>query len=154
MSKLTDRQWEAHIWLSRMWDRENEIESFEKRKAEIISQLSGIGKYDSDFIPAQTGENSIETKNIEYSILCGKIESIIREISKENLHTLEIIEMVSDAKIRVMLYDRYINRMSWSKIGEKYHYAHTQPYRYMHKCLDEVRKYIPDDEIKQEVERR
>ena len=145
---LTTKQWEAHVWLSRMWGKDDDIESYEKRKDEIISQLSGIGKYDSEFIPAQTGENSVETKNIEYSILCEKIDGLIREIAAENVRTMAMIDKVTDATMHSMLYDRYILRLSWSQIGDKYHYAQRQPYNYMHKCLDAIRVFIPEEDIK------
>lgn len=145
MSNLSDRQWESHIWLSRMWGKDNEIESYEKRKADIISSLSGIGKYDADFIPAQTGENSVETKNIEYSLMNQKIEKLMNEIAEENVKTIQIIDKIKDPTKHNMLFDRYINRMSWSQIGDKYHYAERQPYRYMHTCLSAVREFIPDD---------
>lgn len=146
---LPDNEWEAHVWLSRMWDKENAIDSYEKRKADIISQLSGIGKYDSEFVPSQTGENSVETKNIEYSLLNEKIEKIITEISLENVKTLEVLSRLHDARMRNMLYDRYVNRMSWAKIGEKYHYAQRQPYNYRKKCLSAVRPLIPDEWIQE-----
>lgn len=147
MGNMSDRQFESHIWLSRMWNKEKEIESYEKRKADIISQLSGIGRYNAEFIPAQTGENSTETKNIEYSLLNERIEKISNEISVENIKTLEKIEKVPDAKTRSMLYDRYINQMSWGQIQNKYHYAQRQPYRIIHEGLERIRPYIPDEEI-------
>ena len=149
MSNMSDKEWEAHLWLARMWDADNEIESYEKRKDDILSQLSGIGKYDSEFVPAQTGENSVETKNIEYSLLNEKIEKLINEISVENVRTLQVLFKLNDAKMRNMLYDRYINRMSWAKIGEKYHYAQRQPYRYRKECLSAVRPLIPDEWIRE-----
>ncbi len=151
MNNLNTKEWEAHIWLSRMWGKENEIESYEKRKADIISQLSGIGKYDSEFIPAQTGENSVETKNLEYSLLNQKIEKLIAEIAVENIKTTEAIDKVKNTTMHNMLYDRYVNRMSWSKIGEKYNYAQRQPYRYMHTCLSTIREFIPDEWIREVV---
>ena len=146
---LPDNLWEAHVWLSRMWDKENAIDSYEQRKADIISQLSGIGKYDSEFVPAQTGENSVESKNIEYSLLNEKIEKLVNEISVENVRTLQILSKLPDARMGNMLYDRYINRMSWAKIGEKYHYAQRQPYNYRKKCLSAIRPLIPDEWIKE-----
>ena len=149
MSNMSDKEWEAHLWLARMWDKDNEIESYEKRKDDILSQLSGIGKYDSEFIPAQTGENSVETKNIEYSQLCAKIEQVIRDISHMNARSLEVISQVENVKTRSMLYDRFINRMTWNQIGNKYHYAKAQPYRYVGKGLDEARRYITEEEIRE-----
>lgn len=152
MSNMSDRQFESHLWLSRMWGKDNEIESYEKRKADIISQLSGIGRYNADFIPANTGENGTETKNIEYSLLCEKIEKLINEISEENIRTLETIQKLPDAKMRSMLYDRYINRLSWNQIQSKYNYAERQPYRIIHKGLSLIRTYIPDAEVLQIIE--
>ncbi|MBP5413659.1 MAG: hypothetical protein ILN61_00205 [Lachnospiraceae bacterium] len=147
MSNMNDQQFEAHLWLSRMWFKDNEIESYERRKAEIISQLSGIGKYDSEFVPANTGENSTETKNIEYSLLCEKIDKLITEISVENMHTTMVLDNIKNPTMHSMMYDRYINRMSWGQIQNKYHYAQRQPYRIVHDGLIKIRPFIPDDEV-------
>lgn len=147
MRNLTDREWEAHVWLSRMWGAEGELESYKAGMERVISQLSGIGKYDAEFVPAQTGENSVETKYLNYSQFREKHEKLMWEIMAANNHTAEIIAKVGDRKMRGMLFDRYIERLSWAKIGEKYHYAQRQPYYYMHKCLAEVRRFIPDEEI-------
>ena len=144
-----DRRWEARVWLSRAWGKDDELRACERRKEEIISQLSGIGKYDAEFIPSQTGENSVETKNIEYSQLCAKIEQVIRDISHMNTRSLEVICQVKNVKARSMLYDRFINRMTWNQIGNKYHYATAQPYRYVGKGLDEARRYITEEEIRE-----
>lgn len=130
-----------------MWDKDNKIKSYEKRKAEIISSLSGIGKYDDEFIPSQTGENSTETKNIEYSFCCEQIEKLITEISYENVRTMQVINSVKSPKLSGMLFDRYINRMSWKFIGNKYHYTDRHSYNYMHKSLDAVSQFIPKGEV-------
>ena len=128
-----------------MWGKENEIESYERRKADIISQLSGIGKYDAEFVPAQTGENSTETKNIEYSLLNEKIEKLITEIAVENIQTTGIIDQIKNPTQHNMLYDRYINRLSHNEIQQKYSYSQRQPYRIIHKGLSQIRDLIPDE---------
>lgn len=144
---MTDNQLIAHLWLSRMWDVDNKIKSYEKRKADIISSLSGIGKYDDEFIPTQNGENATETKNIEYSLLCQEIEKLSSDLSKENVRTMKIINQVRSPKLSGMLYDRYINRLSWRTIGMKYHYTDRHSYNYMHKSLDAVSIFIPKGEV-------
>lgn len=144
---MTDNQLLAHLWLSRMWDVDNKIKSYEKRKADIISSLSGIGKYDDEFIPTQNGENATETKNIEYSLLCQEIEKLSSDLSKENVRTMKIINQVRSPKLSGMLYDRYINRLSWRAIGMKYHYTDRHSYNYMHKSLDAVSIFIPKGEV-------
>lgn len=130
-----------------MWDVDNKIKSYEKRKADIISSLSGIGKYDDEFIPTQNGENATETKNIEYSLLCQEIEKLSSNLSKENVRTMKIINQVRSPKLSGMLYDRYINRLSWRAIGMKYHYTDRHSYNYMHKSLDAVSIFIPKGEV-------
>lgn len=130
-----------------MWDVDNKIKSYEKRKADIISSLSGIGKYDDEFIPTQNGENATETKNIEYSLLCQEIEKLSSDLSKENVRTMKIINQVRSPKLSGMLYDRYINRLSWRAIGMKYHYTDRHSYNYMHKSLDAVSIFIPKGEV-------
>ena len=147
MGKMSDNAWEAHIWLSRMWCKDNEIDAYEKRKADIISSLSGIGKYDAEFIPAQTGENSTETKNIEYSLLNQKIEKLLSEVSAENVRTINTIDRISDPTTHNMLFDRYINRLSHNQIQQKYSYSKRQPYRILHTGLSKIREFIPDDEV-------
>lgn len=147
MAAMTDNQLVSHLWLSRMWDVDNKIKSYETRKSDIISSLSGIGKYDSEYIPAQTGENSTESKNIEYSRLCEEIEKLSADLSVENVRTMQVINQVSNPKLSGMLYDRYVNRMSWRVIGIKYHYTDRHSYNYMHKCLDAVYIYIPKGEV-------
>ena len=144
---MTTNQLISHLWLSRMWDVDNKIKSYEKRKADIICSLSGIGKYDSDFIPSQTGENSTESKNIEYSVICQEIEKLSSELSSENVRTMQTINLVDNAKLSGMLYDRYINRLSWRSIGIKYHYTDRHSYNYMHKSLDAIYIYIPKEEV-------
>lgn len=146
-TNLSDRQFESHIWLSRMWYKGNEIESYERRKADIISSLSGIGKYDDTFIPAQTGENSTETKNIEYSLMNQKIEKLLAEISEENVRTINVIDKITNPTMHNMIFDRYINRLSHNQIQQKYSYSQRQPYRIIHAGLDKIRDYIPDDEV-------
>lgn len=147
MSKMSDRQFESHIWLSRMWYKDNEIESYERRKTDIISQLSGIGKYDANFIPTQTGENSTETKNIEYSLMNQKIEKLLGEMAEENVRTIKTIDMIKDPITHNILFDRYINRLSHNQIQQKYSYGQRQPYRILHAGLSKIREFIPDDEV-------
>ncbi|MBQ1293793.1 MAG: hypothetical protein IIY21_07120 [Clostridiales bacterium] len=147
MSNLSDRQYESHIWLSRMWGKDNEIEAYERRKADIISSLSGIGKYDDTFIPANTGENATETKNIEYSLLNQKIEKLLSEISAENVRTINVIDQITDTTTHNMIFDRYINRLSHNQIQQKYSYSKRQPYRILHAGLSKIRDFIPDDEV-------
>lgn len=145
---MTDNQYYAHKWLSRMWDKDIEIEQLIVRRDVIVASMSGIGKYDAEHIPTQNGENPTETKNIEYSILSEQIEKKTIELASENILTYQVIDRVSDSMLRGMLIARYINRLSWTDVGKLYNYAKTQIYKeYRNKALDAVYPFIPPDEV-------
>jgi len=148
-TNLSDKEWEAHMWLSRAWNDEDRITSCRAQLDKIISELSGIGKYDVEFIPAQTGENSVETKYLEYSQTRAEMEKAIIDRSVKNKVTKEYIDKLQDKRLGNMLYDRYIVRLSWKHIGDKYHYAQRQPYRLRHQCLSAIRPLLPEDEVRE-----
>ena len=119
---MTDNQYYAHQWLSRMWYIDIEIEQLIVRREAIVSSMSGIGKYDAEHIPTQNGENATESKNIEYSIINGQIDKKLSDLSTENIRTLEVIDKVEDNMLRGMLKARYLNRKTWKQIGKDYNY--------------------------------
>ena len=45
---MTEQQYYANQWLSRMFDVMGEIEQLEIRKEKILSSMSGVGKYDTN----------------------------------------------------------------------------------------------------------
>lgn len=142
---MTDEQYKAHVWLSRMWDADIEINQLKLRREKVLSSMSGIGTYDSEFIPAKTGENTSESKNIEFSILSEKIEQKESELSHENVRTMEAISKVENSMLRGMLTARYINRLTWTEVGNLYNYGKSQIYeKYRLEALDEAYQNIPE----------
>lgn len=144
---MTDEQYYAHRWLSRMWDKDVEIEQLIVRRDVILASMSGIGKYDAEHIPTQNGENPTETKNIEYSILSEQIDRKTMELASENIRTYVVIDMVSDTMLRGMLIARYINRKTWTEIGKLYNYSKSRAFDYRLLALDAVIPFIPKGEV-------
>lgn len=144
---MTDAQYYAHRWLSRMWYIDIEIEQLIIRRDAIIASMSGIGKYDAEFIPAQTGENSTETKNIEYALLSEQIDKKLQSVSNENSRTLAVIGCVQDNMLRGMLISRYLNRKTWTQIGKEYNYERSRAFDYRKIALDAVYEFIPKGEV-------
>ena len=144
---MTDAQFYAHRWLSRMWDADVEITQLMVRRDKIIASLSGIGKYDAEHIPTQNGENSTESKNIEYSLLTEQIEKKLRKLSQENCRTHNVIDKVDDTMLRGMLEARYINRLTLSQVGKLYNYELTRTKFYGKAALDAVIPFIPQEVI-------
>ena len=131
---MTDRQYYADCWLSRTDDHDGEIKQLKIRKDSIIESLSGVGKYDPT-----------EAKNIEYSLICDRIERLERKVAIENARTMEVIDKVKDSKLRGMMIARYINHFSWRKVGELYHYAKSSSYNYRAECLNAVAPFVPKE---------
>ena len=144
---MTDQQYLTHVWLSRMWDADVEIKQLEAARQSVISSLSGIGKYEADYIPSQTGENSTETKNIQFSIYTEQLEKRLNEYITENRRTLAVIDKVDDTMLRGMLEAYYINHdryPNWTEVGKLYNYEKTQTYKkYRDRALDAVYPFIP-----------
>lgn len=141
---MTDNQYYANQWLSRIWDEDIELEILVARREQILSSLSGIGKYDSNFIPTQTGENAVESKHIEYSLLSERIDKMFQHISFENSRTLDVINKVDNTMLRGMLIARYLRRLPWSDVGKLYNYEKSQVYgKYRIEALEAVYPHIP-----------
>ena len=107
---MTDNQYYAHQWLSRMWYIDIEIEQLIVRREAIVSSMSGIGKYDAEHIPTQNGENATESKNIEYSIINGQIDKKLSDLSNENIMNTK----------RKVLFQKFVFPGEINTIHEKY----------------------------------
>lgn len=142
---MTEQQYYANQWLSRMFDVMGEIEQLEIRREKILSSMSGIGKYDNSGVFGGSDDNPTESKNVEYSLLTQRIEKLQRKVSIENARTLDTIGKVSDTKLRGMLIARFINHFAWKKVGEMYYYSKSSSYNYRLACLDAVVPFVPKE---------
>ena len=146
---MTDAEYDmiqtADMWLSRMWNVDNEIRSLDDRRADIIG--AKISCYDPKKIRGGSDPNPTESKNIEYATISQKIEEKTKLLASENVRTLEVIEKVEDAKIRGMLISRYLNRKSWVQIGKDYHYEKSRANDYRIMSLKAVYEFIPKEVI-------
>ena len=143
---MTDNQYYSHIWLSRMWDADVEINQLIIRRDKILASMSGIGKYDGEYIPVQNGENPTESKNIEFSLVCDQIEKKLHKLSCENVRTHQVINKLDDTMLRGMLEARYINRLSWEAVGKLYNYERTRARFYGRQALENIYPFIPKEE--------
>ena len=137
----------AKDWLNRMIDKVRLIESLEVKREGVISSLSGIGKYDAEHIPANTGENATESKYLIYSKLSAEIEKNTIELMAEDERTLDVILMVEDSRFKSILIDRYLSRMPWVKIARKQNYSVSWIYKLHDKAVEKVFPFIPKGEV-------
>lgn len=151
MKRMTDERLYAKDWLNRMYHTVRYIESLACKRQNVLASMSGIGKYDADFIPGGNGENSTETKNLEYSLLSEQIEKEQRKLTKEDIRTLNVILQIDNSPdgqmMKSVLIDRYLSRMSWNKIAEKQGYSQRRLLQLHERALDYAYPYIPKGEI-------
>lgn len=145
---MTEKQFYADLWLSRTDDHNGELQQLYKRRDDIIGSMSGIGKYDENTVHGGSDSNPTEAKNIEFSLICERIEKIERKIAIENARTMDVINKVHDSKLRGMMIGRYINHLSWRTVGKIYYYGKSRSYEYRDKCLDAIHQFVPQEAVK------
>lgn len=146
---MTDEQFQAHMWLSRMWNVDAEIRALEERAEAILG--AKITPYDQDNFGG-SDPNPTESKNIEYSTLMAEIERKQNELSRENMKTYNAIQKLSDPMLRGMLFSRYVLRKTWAQVGSEYNYERSQAFEYRKKVLDAIYPHIPKEELSQWIE--
>ena len=151
---MTDKQLYSKDWLNRMYRVAMHIESLETKREQVLSSLSGIGRYDADFIPAQTGQNSTETKNLSYSYYSELIEKEQKKLANEDIRTSKVIEMLGntpeDDTMKTVLNHRYLSRLSWEVVSEKMNYSLSRIYELHRKSLTKIYPFIPKEVIPDE----
>lgn len=148
---MTDEQFYAKDWLNRMYQTVRYIESLERKREVVLASLSGIGRYDSESVPGSNGENSTETKNIEYSILSEQIDKERQKLSAEDIRTLNVIGKLENTPegqlMKAILIDRYLTRLSWEDLAKKQNYSPSRLFELHAIALSKVYKHIPREVI-------
>lgn len=143
---MTENQNDAHRWLKRMWGSEDEIRALNKDRERLLEQ--GVANYDSKHVPGGSDSNPNESRMIEYSEICAKIDAKCAHIARENLRTLEVIDHLTNAQFRALLINYYVNQMaSWERVGKEMNYEKSRATELGCQALDAVYPFIPKGEI-------
>lgn len=143
---MTENQNDAHRWLKRMWGSEDEIRALNKDRERLLEQ--GVANYDSKHVPGGSDPNPNESRMIEYSEICAKIDAKCAHIARENLRTLEVIDHLTNAQFRALLINYYVNQMaSWERVGKEMNYEKSRATELGCQALDAVYPFIPKGEI-------
>lgn len=138
---MTDNQFEAKEWLNRMFKASEEIESIKRTLETILADMGGVIKYEVDF-PSRNPK-STENKLLRYSQVHAELDKKQEELNREDARTARIIDNLSDRKQRIVLRDRYINRLSWRKIAKAENYSEARLYEIHREALENIWPYIP-----------
>lgn len=143
---MTENQNDAHRWLKRMWGSEDEIRALNKDRERLLEQ--GVANYDSKHVPGGSDPNPNESRMIEYSEICAKIDAKCAHIARENLRTLEVIDRLTNAQFRALLINYYVNQLaSWERVGKEMNYEKSRATELGCQALDAVYPFIPKGEI-------
>ena len=147
---MRDELFDVENWLRRTWDIGAEIAELETRKEKILSSMSGVAKYDAKAIRGGSDSNPAESKNLEFSSICEKIEERQNLLSAENAKTLDAIYKIDDSvknatEIRTMLIAYSINRVGWKQLGKKRNYEKTASYNHRDICLESILPFVPKE---------
>lgn len=144
---MRNELYDVECWLRRTWDVGAEIAELETRKDKILATMSGVAKYDAKAVRGGSDSNPTESKNLEYSSICEKIERLQNFLSAENAKTLDAIYQIDDTKseIRTMLIAYSINRIGWKQLGKKRNYEKTASYNHRDLCLEELLPFVPKE---------
>ena len=154
---MKDELYDVEKWLRRTWDVSAEIAELETRKEKILSSMSGVAKYDAKAIRGGSDSNPTESKNLEYSSICEKIERLQNFLSAENAITLDAIYKIDDSvkdasEIRTMLIVYSINRVGWKVLGKKRNYEKTASYNHRDICLESILPFVPKEAFRRNNE--
>ena len=142
---MTDEQYKAHLWLSRMWGKEKEIDAKVMHRDKVSSW--GVGIYDAKHIPGGADQNTNESKFINYALMSEEIDKDIQTYLRETRRTEEVINKAKETLLRGILYDFYINQKTCEEVRTKYHYSKTRFYELRNAALTEVIPNIPFEEV-------
>ena len=145
---MTDNQYYAQTWLKRMWNKAEEVKEYEQQAEDILG--AKIPAYDAEKIPGGSDPNPTETKNLEYTTLMFEIDKRRNELHYENIRTFNIIQHLTDSKLRGILYAKYVNRKTFKQIANDFHYAESSIKEFHLKALTLIYPYIPKGEVHDE----
>ena len=142
---MTDEQYRAHLWLSRMWGKEKEIDAKVMHRDKVSSW--GVGIYDAKHIPGGADQNTNESKFINYALMSEEIDKDIRHYLYETRRTEEVINTIKDTLLRGLMFDFYLNQKTAEEVRTKYHYSRSRIYELRNAAIDKVIPAIPMEEV-------
>ena len=129
-------------WLNRSFDLYKQLKRLEKRLKKMT--FANVSNYEQGF--SSRTENSTESKMIEFADLSDKIEKMKARLNKEDSVTEKVIDQVQTPVYWSILKDHYIYRYGWDTIAKSYCYSRRHVLRIHGRALQEVARYVPDED--------
>ena len=131
--------------LSEYKDLKKLLNSEQERIATLRSQLYGVKAtdYSAERVDGTRENTYLDTLLDRLYKLEARAEIIMQELFEtedfiaDNMVGLTAIE-------QAMVIDRYMNGWSWKKIGEKYNYEESQPYKIIYRAIRKMAQVKED----------
>ena len=149
---MTDSAFKAKKWLNRTIELHERVKKLDREikilENRINHPVSSYGFNGTGQTDPMTRQQQREDALIEYSDKKEQFERVSRELSKQELITIRVIDRMSNYIYAAILLDRYVNHNKWDEIIESnnYHYSRAQIYRYHNYALDELGQLITSEE--------
>ena len=132
---------ELKQWLNRGYEISRKL-AVKKAHMETIGSV--ISNYEPKEIDAAPGGNSSELNFIRWSELKKEVDEMSFKLLKIDREVDKVLKLLRDPNEYVILYCRYIRRLSWKEISEASQYSEANTYK-LHKSgiesLDQITGY-------------
>ena len=120
---------ELKQWLNRGYEISKKL-AVKKGHMETIGSV--ISNYEPREIDAAPGGNSSEMNFIRWSELKKEVDELQFKLLKIDRDVDKVLKLLKNPNEYVVLYSRYIRRLSWQEISEASKYSEQHTYR-LHK---------------------
>ena len=152
---MTDAALEAKDWLTRTDYLQEDANSIKRALRHNESKLNiAVSRYDyigrGHLDPAEK-QKQHEDALIEQSMLLEELERIEHKLTKERLITRRVLEQMQKRLCAAILFDRYINGITWAELTrkDKYHFSRAQLFRKHTEGLEELAQILNSDKVKE-----
>ena len=145
---MTEREEKAKAWLNRNYGIALEIQAIQRRLERMNADLEKVTRplKIKEVIEANNPGNAQEDRLADYIDMSDDLSKRIVHLYKLDEETRRVINRIESATLRAILIDRYINRLSWKKIAEKWHYEQSRLFDYHRQALCAIVPFLPVSE--------
>lgn len=105
-------------WLSRANGLEAEIKEMQETYQKALETACNTVSVPNEVSVQESNKNGTERKMVSVAVYSDMISKKISEKYKIMAEITDAIEGVSDARLKTLLYARYINNKTWEQVAE------------------------------------
>ena len=139
---MTDSSYRAKNWLMRSDELEDERKRAIGKVLFLESKVNNcVSSYDytsrRDPISSRAAHEDLLA---DYVSACDELEDITEKVLHEDNLTIRVMDRMKNKTYVALLFDRYVNRLSWAVIekSNKYNVKKAQLYRYHREALESL----------------